>query len=63
MSNFLESQKMLRDASAEYEKIADTLRRLMRGEVSANEVNRISDDAMDNVDKIINEYTDKTKGE
>ncbi len=63
MTNFSESQKMLRDASVEYGKIADALRSLMRGEVSADEVNCISNDALDNVDKILNEYTAKTKGE
>lgn len=63
MGNLPESKKLLRDASEEYEKIADALRSLMRGEVSADEVNCISNDALDNVDKILNEYTAKTKGE
>ena len=62
MGNLPESKKLLRDASAEYEKITVALRRLMRGEVSADEVNRISDAALNNVDKIIDEYTGKTKG-
>ena len=63
MGSLPESKKLLRDASLEYGKIADALRRLMHGEVSADEVNRISDVALDNVDKIINEYTANTKGE
>jgi hypothetical protein len=57
MSNFSESQKMLRDASAEYGKIADALRRLMRGEVSAEEVNAVTDTALKNVDNLIEEYS------
>lgn len=62
MSNFSESQKMLRGASAEYGKIADALRSLMRGEVSAEEVTRISYESLNNVDKLIAEYAGKTKG-
>lgn len=56
MSNFSKSQKMLRDASEEYEKIADALRSLMRGEVSADEVNAVTDTALKNVDNLIEEY-------
>lgn len=56
MSNVPELQKLLRDSTAEYEKIADDLRRLMRGEVSTEEVNAVTDTALKNVDNLIEEY-------
>lgn len=56
MGNLLESKKLLQNATAEYEKIADALRRLMRGEVSAEEVNAVTDTALKNVDNLIEEY-------
>lgn len=56
MGNLLESKKLLQNASAEYEKIADALRRIMRGEVSAEEVNAVTDTALKNVDNLIEEY-------
>mgnify|MGYP004531351775 CR=1 FL=1 len=59
MGNLPESKKLLRDASAEYEKIANALLCLMRGESSAEEVNRISNECLNNVDNLINEYMHK----
>lgn len=56
MGNLPESQKMLRDASEEYKKIADALRSLMHREVSAEEVNAVTDTALKNVDNLIEEY-------
>lgn len=56
MGNLPESKKLLRDASAEYGKIANALRSLMRGEVSAEEVNAVTDTALKNVDNLIEEY-------
>lgn len=56
MGNLLESKKLLQNATAEYEKIADDLRRLMRGEVSTEEVNAVTDTALKNVDNLIEKY-------
>lgn len=48
--------KLLEDSGKEYQRIADAVNALLRGEVSGKEVNQISDECLNNVDSLINEY-------
>ena len=52
-------EKLLADSGKEYQRIADAVNALLKGEISGEEVNRISNECLNNVDNLINEYIHK----
>lgn len=51
--------KLLEDSGKEYQRMTDAVNALLKGEVSGEEVNRISNECLNNVDNLINEYIHK----
>lgn len=52
----LKCEQLLKDTNAEYERLIDALNGLISGEMNAEEVNAISNDALERVDSLINNY-------
>ena len=55
----LNCEKLFIDAGKEYQKITNAVNALLKGEISGEEVNRISNECLSNVDNLINEYMHK----
>lgn len=51
--------KLLEDSGKEYKKITDAASALLRGEISGEEFNGISDEALENVDRLLLKYNAK----
>lgn len=55
----LKCEQLLKDTNAEYERLTDALNGLLRGERTAEEVNNISNDALNRVDALIDSYMEE----
>lgn len=55
----LNCEKLFMDSGKEYQKITNAVNALLKGEISGEEVNRISNECLSNVDNLINEYMHK----
>lgn len=55
----LKCEQLLKDTNAEYKRLIDALNGLLRGETTAEEVNAISNDALNRVDSLIDDYMAK----
>ena len=55
----LNCEKLFIDSGKEYQKITNVVNALLKGEISGEEVNRISNECLSNVDNLINEYMHK----
>lgn len=51
--------KVVADVGEEYQKITDAAAALFKGKISGEEFNQINNEALNNVDKHISEYTHK----
>ena len=52
----LKCEQLLKDTNAEYECIIDALNSLLRGETTAEDVNAITNNALNRVDGMIDSY-------
>ncbi len=52
----LKCEELLKESEKEYKKIADAVNALLRGELSGEDVDKISNDALNRVDLLISEY-------
>lgn len=52
----LKCEELLKESGKEYKKIADAINALLKGEISGKDVNKISSEALNKVDLLINEY-------
>ena len=52
----LKCEQLLKDTNAEYERIIDALNSLLRGETTAEDVNAITNNAINRVDGMIDSY-------
>lgn len=55
----LKCEQLLKDTNAEYKRLIDALNGLLRGETTAEEANAISNDALNRVDSLIDDYMAK----
>ena len=55
----LNCEKLFIYSGKEYQKITNAVNALLKGEISGEEVNRISNECLSNVDNLINEYVHK----
>lgn len=52
----LKCEELLKESGKEYKKITDAVNALLRGELSGEDVNKISNAALNRVDLLISEY-------
>lgn len=52
----LKCEQLLKDTNAEYRRLIDALDGLLKGEITAEEVNAIGNDALSRVDSLIDDY-------
>lgn len=52
----LKCEELIKESEKEYKKIADSVSALLRGELFGEDVNKISNAALDRVDLLISEY-------
>lgn len=55
----LKCEQLLKDANAEYKRLADALNGLLNGTLTGEEVNAISTDALNRVDTLIDNYMEE----
>ncbi len=55
----LKCEQLLKDTNEEYKRLIDALNGLLRGETTVEEVNAISNDALNRVDSLIDDYMAK----
>ena len=52
----IKCEELFRETGKEYQKIIDAINALFKGELSGEDVNKISNDALNRVDLLISEY-------
>ena len=55
----LKCEQLLKDTNAEYKRLADALNGLLNGTLTGEEVNAISNEALNRVDALIDEHKEK----
>lgn len=61
VTQHLNCEQLLHDTTEEYKKLSDALNALLRGEITAEDVNATADSVLNRVDDLIDDYHTKRK--